>query len=610
MPTLEIHVRGPLLVAGDASALGADLATARRFDGKRSVPYIPATALRGAIRLQLEALLRGDGRSAVGPYPLDEEKGDVEPDDAVARLFGYSGPKDERTGARPGQLRFGDALPLDSLAAADTIRVRPGLEIDNTTSTAADRKLFFREVADVGTDLVFRAPLDLRDVSAEDERLLRAAVETTDALGAGKAKGGGAIEIRWLEEDTRTGIAEENKVGTVVQGDGNASQARLLITLREPAHFGDGGPFGNHQGTRTYVPGATIRGGIAWALLNHHRTTAESPVFQALFVGPNAASFGDALPVGSPAEEPVILAATRREERGTHAMDDILVRELSRERIGRLLAERGSPLVLRADDGDHRFDPVPDARPAHRLVKRTRTRVSIDRQTGASAEGKLFSIEQIEPTTTCGQPTRFVSWVEGIPKDGGALLTKLEGLPIALGAGRNHGLGQAALELRFEEPVQSERAGETVRALSDAVDQAARSLASRAGLEVSALPLGVLYLALVAQSDYVPASDRDRHPLAEPIFSGQFQKNPPVRCFLRSGSTGGFDERPNRSGPLKDLLPAIGAGSVYVYEIENESLAGIEDVLAILRRGIGRRVECGCGRFSLHTGTGLEGATL
>ncbi|MEA2600058.1 MAG: hypothetical protein QOF89_1050 [Acidobacteriota bacterium] len=602
MPTLEVHVMGPLLVAGDASALGADLATARRFDGERLVPYIPATALRGAVRLQLEALLHGNGRSAVGPYPLDEEKGAVEPDDAVARLFGYSGRKDERTGSRPGQLRFGDALPLDPIKAADAIRVRPGLEIDDATSTAADRKLFFREMAEVGTDLVFRAPLDLRDVSAEDEALLRVAVGTTDALGAGKAKGGGAIEIRWLEE--------KDEVRTVVQGSGPTSRARLLITLREPAHFGDGGPLGNHHATRTYIPGATIRGGIAWALLNHHKTTAESPGFQTLFIGRDAASFGDALPVGFPAEEPVLLAATRREERGTHATDDVLIRELSRERIGRLLAEGGSPLVLRSDDGDRRFDPVPDARPASHLVKRTRTRVSIDRRTGAAAEGKLFSIEQIEPTTTGGQPTRFVSWVEGIPEDGAALLTKLDGLPIALGAGRNHGLGQAALELRFEGPVLSERAGELVRTLSDAVDQAARSLASRAGLDVSDLPLGVLYLALVAQSDYVPASDRNRHPLAEPVFSERFQRNLPVRCFLRSGAAGGFDERPNRSGPLKDLLPAIGAGSVYVYEIENESLAEIEDVLAILRRGVGRRVECGCGRFSLHTGTGLEGATV
>jgi hypothetical protein len=306
----------------------------------------------------------------------------------------------------------------------------------------------------------------------------------------------------------------------------------------------------------------------------------------------------------------VVLAATRREERGTHAVDDVLVRELSRERIGRLLASRGSALVFRSDDGDRRFDPVPEARPARGLIKTTRTRVSIDRQTGASADNKLFTIEQIEPVMAKGQPARFVSWIEGIPQAGAELLKKLKGLPVGLGAGRNHGLGQALLELHFEKPAPVKDAVARVRTLSDAVDRETRALASRAGLKDSDLPPEKLYLALVARSDYVPASGKDRHPLAE-LGPGE----PPwesrlVRCFLRSGAAGGFDERPDRTGPLKDLLPAIGAGSVFVYEIENESLAGIEGALSILRRGVGHRVECGCGRFSLHSGTGLEGATV
>jgi CRISPR-associated Csx10 family RAMP protein len=601
MPTLEIHLRGPLLVAGDASDRDADLATARRWDGRRFIPYIPATALRGAVRLQLEALLRGAGQSAVGPYPLDPETRAQNLNDPVARLFGYSGPKDERVGSLEGKLRFGDALPVDPDRAADALRVRPGLEIDDQTFSAADRKLFFREVADIGTDLVFRAPLGLRDVCDCDKRRLRAAVESTDALGAGKSKGGGAIEIRWIEG--------EEKIGAVVEGT-PANRARLVITLREPAHFGDGGPLGNHHATRTYIPGATIRGAIAWTLLNHQKATPDGPAFRALFLEPGPASFGDTLPVDSPDGEPEILPVTQREERGTHKMDDVLVRELSRERIGRLLASQGSALVLRGDDGDRRFDPVSDSRPARGLVKTTRTRVSIDRQTGASADGKLFTIEQIEPVMAGGQPARFAGWIEGIPEAGAALLAKLQGLPVGLGAGRNHGLGQALLELHFEKPAPDDDAIARVRALSDAVDRESRTLASRAGLKDSDLPPKKLYLALVAQSDYVPASGKDRHPLAELEPGEPLREIRPIRCFLRAGAAGGFDERPDRNGPLKDLLPAIGAGSVFVYEIENEALAGIEGALAILRRGVGRRVECGCGRFSLHSGTGLEGAIV
>ena len=69
MPRLRITLNGPLLIAGgQASPLGVDLSTAQRFDGMDWMPYIPATALRGAVRIQLEALLTGTQRPVVGPY--------------------------------------------------------------------------------------------------------------------------------------------------------------------------------------------------------------------------------------------------------------------------------------------------------------------------------------------------------------------------------------------------------------------------------------------------------------------------------------------------------------------------------------------------------------
>lgn len=598
MPTLEITVLGPLLVAGHASLLGADLSTARRHDGEHEAPYIPATALRGAVRLQLEALLRGAGRDAAGPYPLDptgaSKERPAKPDDPVARLFGYSGPKGEREDALEGQLRFGDAIPVDAARAAAAIRVRPGLEIDDLSATAADRKLFFREVADVGCDLVFRAPLDLLGVAPADLGLLRAAVETTDALGAGKSKGGGELKIRWLDEEAST--------GAIVVGDPRtARRARLEITLLEPAHFGDGGPLGNHQATRTYIPGATIRGAIAWALLRSEVTTADSEAFRALFLDPEAASFGDALALDSHAEEPQILPATAREARAGEATDDVLISELARARVGDLLAARGSTLILRADDGDKRFDPIPDARPEAGLLRRTRTRVSIDRETGAAADGRLFSIEQIEAITVERKAPRFVSWIEGIPPQGAGLLAQIKGLPIALGAGRNHGLGRAQIGIRFEATEPPFAAEARVRELSAAVDREAKALALRVGIDPTQVPQRAFQFALVAAADYVPTSADAPHPLAEAPLAAKLPGISPSRKFLRTGAVGGFDQRKDRPGPLKDLLPTIAAGSVFVYEIEGDRLADLDDWLVPLRRGVGQRVDSGCGRFVLHS---------
>ena len=124
MPRLEIVVHGHLLVAGNQDlALGVDLTTARRFQEGLLVPYIPATALRGAIRMQLEALLAGAGEPDVDPYPLDREVPPATLDSPVARLFGYSGQRGSRTHAREGCLRFGDALPTDPARALQALGV-------------------------------------------------------------------------------------------------------------------------------------------------------------------------------------------------------------------------------------------------------------------------------------------------------------------------------------------------------------------------------------------------------------------------------------------------------------------------------------------------------
>ena len=626
MPTLTVTLRGHLLVAGGQAAdLGVDLTTARRFDGHGMVPYIPATALRGAIRMQLEALLRGARRAAAGPYP---SPGKPEPDDPVARLFGTSGPLRRRDQACEGALRFGDALPLDGAAARAALAIRPGLEIADDTGSAAAGKLFFREVADLTDEpLVFAARLSIRaaEPGRSDQRrgdldLLRAAVAATDALGAGKSKGGGGISIAW----------SDNEAGptAVVSGEaGGAESVRLTFTLREPAHFGDGGPRGNHHATRHHIPGATVRGALAWALLRGGKLVPESPEFRALFLdAASPVSFGDALLAAATEEVPVVRAATVRHRRGaTGAVEDNLALDLARDRVNRLLA--GSGLFLRADDGDRRFDPA-KTRPEDGLVRRVRTRVSIDRWSGAAADGRLFSIEQIEPwlfdeaavsadeaAVAAGEAAvaageagedapqapavRFVSIVEG---PGAALrhLALLKGLQVLVGAGRNHGLGEVELEVRFEPaPAAGEDPLPRLLALSREADGLAADLACRAGLRgAGVLPPGTTVpVALVALSDYLPGGD-GQHPLAEPALAApEILGLAPVRRILNPGASGGYDQRPGQA-PLKDLLPAIGAGSVFVYEIERRLAGAFAALLPALRRGVGRRVESGCGRFA------------
>ncbi len=612
MPKLRITLAGHLLVAGgQATGLGVDLATARRWVEGQEVPYIPATSLRGAVRLQLEALLQGANYPATGPYPFDAAAplAGTTPDDAVARLFGYSGPGDSRRGAREGQLRFSDALPVpdDRDRARRALTVRAGVEIDDHTATAADQKLYFREVAELDRDpLVFEA--ELATGSADDQLCgwLRAAIETTDAVGAGKSKGGGAVQIEWLDEDTSAGV--------VVQGDpATATRARLSFELLEPAHFGDGGARGNHQATRTFVPGATLRGALAWALLRNG-VSPEDVAFQGLFCG--QVSFGDALLTPGDGADPFILPATLLESRTGHPgrRRDKLADELARERVNQELRERG--LWFRPDEGKQRLLPVETSRPAAGLLRRTRTRVSIDRHTGTAASGRLFSIEHVEPPwrpgAEAGEPGRSVPWVatiEGLdPADQrpAELLAQLAGLPVLVGSGRNHGLGKVRLQIQFEAaPFDLQIAGEQALELDQVVESRRREMLARAGLDAGSQQDDVPF-ALVAQSDYVPSRSEPeaQHPLAEIALS--LPPTGPVRRFLLQGSVGGYDLHPDRhreggaGEPLKNLNPAVGAGSVFVYSVErSQLLALLAQALPALRRGVGREITSGCGRFAL-----------
>ncbi|HEV7504984.1 MAG TPA: RAMP superfamily CRISPR-associated protein [Thermoanaerobaculia bacterium] len=607
MPILEITLQGHLLVAGgQAAESGADLATARCRYGGKLVPYIPATALRGAVRIQLEALLKGGGldREVVEPYPFDVPEGQVPPDPegSVARLFGYSGPTGKRKGAGEGALRFSDAIPIDLARAEAALRVRPGVELENFTATAEDKKLFFREVAEVSSEpLVFRAHLTVVEppkLKTGDLDFLRAAVEITDSIGAGKAKGGGEVTVRWIDIDLPTVVR--------VQGDSaSGTRARLLFTLVEPAHFGDGGPYANHHATRTYIPGATVRGAVAWSLLRNGRTQPGDKGFKELFLEGPPASFGDALLVHEADAEPSLYSATARTVRGSkHDLRNVLVPELARERVNRAGAE--SAVYIRTDDGHERLDPVEEARPSDRLVRHTRTRVSIDRWKGTAAEGRLFSIEQLDPILSSKNvedvhPARFVSWVEGLTPAAAHSLAGLSGTAVLVGAGRKHGLGLVEVDVRFESEPHEGEPEQKVRELARLIDRAAADLFRRAGIGEVSPSTRKLPLALVALSDYVPSRADIFDPLSEPElktldlgFRGLGRK------FLKAGVSGGYDQRPETAAALKDLLPAVGAGSVFVYEIDPDELGEtLRRLLPPLRRGVGQRVDSGCGRFGL-----------
>ncbi len=275
-------------------------------------------------------------------------------------------------------------------------------------------------------------------------------------------------------------------------------------------------------------------------------------------------------------------------------------RRLARQQIN----EQPDGVFLRSDDGDARFDPVP-ARPDPGLIRRLRTRVSIDRHTGTAADGRLFTIEQVEPWLAPKnhqkpRRTTFVCRVENLDQSAAELLALAADLPILIGAGRNHGMGRALLQVHFEAEETIENAELRVLKLTGLVRQEAVRLARHAGLPhpEDAANHGQAVLALLALSDFVPSHPEAAHPLAELAEPG-LQDIHPLRRFLNPGQVGGYNQLVE-GGALKDLAPSVGAGSVFVYRIQRQGLTPLLDrLLPRLRRGVGRDCASGCGRFGL-----------
>lgn len=594
MPRLEIELQGHLLIAGGRSAgMGVNQAMVCRRTEHGDVPYIPATALRGAVRIQLEALLRGATQAATGPFPKDNlAEGDTfQARDVVARLFGYSGRASDPGGSQPGILRFSDALPTDPEQARTRLRVRAGVGIDRYTSSAANQRLFFREeCSGSSAPLTFLAELTITgQAQPEDLLFLRNAVTTTHAIGSGKSSGGGAVSIRWIDK--------EHPVRNRVLGDSRtACRARLVCRLLEPAAFGDGGMIGNHLGTELYLRGSTLRGAIAWALLNANRCKADDDTFKALFLNEhNPVSFGDGLPVRSQTEEGRIRPATRRRPRHQQGVEiDILVDELARHRVNRHLEETNQPHYLRPQYGGYKQSTLP-ARETDDLVRRTRTRVALDRYTGTAAPQKLFSYEYIDPwfgtpdENNALVPVRFVSWIENLGPESAKLLARLQHTTLFVGSGRHTGQGQVQVELTFH---GAARDAPKTGGFAQHLEQKVRELALGLNLTIAAEPAP---LVLVARSAYLPNRPGD-HPLGD----WEDRYGTPSACYRNREKVGGYDQRPNQGGYFKPLYEAVGAGSVFVYQPRpGQDLLLSETVWTALRNGVGKETALGCGRFEL-----------
>jgi CRISPR/Cas system CSM-associated protein Csm3 (group 7 of RAMP superfamily) len=206
MYRLTLTTVSALLIDGQYRTFAVDKATARRISeqGHRGSdrferPIIPAAALKGAMRIDFERLMRALERPVChGPDP--ERMCDTEPC-IVCRLFG--GPGD-----RPGRLRFADALPLTRQYRELYIQ-RMGVGLSRSLRRAESGLLFAQEAMPSGLRLETQiqtleplAPQDQHDFEA----VLNWWCQEGLSIGGGRSRGMGHVTLEWVVDTLDTGV--------------------------------------------------------------------------------------------------------------------------------------------------------------------------------------------------------------------------------------------------------------------------------------------------------------------------------------------------------------------------------------------------------------------
>ena len=179
---LQLTWRTAFHTTGNRWKWGADKALTQRYDGQF---ILPATSLKGALREQVERLLRGHVHICLSPDP-----GQMCPDPdnlcLVCRVFGNP--------RRPSPLRFQDVLlPQEEM---DT-QIRAGVAISRRRRAAVPQRLYFVETTAAGSmqaQAVVEGFFPSQQEAEETAALVVLAARMLPALGTGRTRGLGWIE--------------------------------------------------------------------------------------------------------------------------------------------------------------------------------------------------------------------------------------------------------------------------------------------------------------------------------------------------------------------------------------------------------------------------------
>jgi CRISPR-associated Csx10 family RAMP protein len=640
---LTVDVRTALAVGAGPQTRGGVTRAARDLDG---YPMVPATTIKGALRSTLERLLAGADH----------------PDRAtvVAVLFGAAG--------QPGVLRFSDARLADESvrqhlnpARHGTLgtELRGGVALDRASRTPSDHLHAGRETtAPFMTGLKLAARVEtIRALTDEELAFLKAAARGVTALGGERSRGAGQARLEISGPLERQAIAPRPGVRPPPRRDRppaapsagtaapmapesatpptesapavhvEASQTveaspatpataapadlyRVLLNAREPFRAPTTAartPSFSRSSDR--VPGATLRGALASALLSSLSGGADHAVFRRAFVE-GKLRVTDAIPAGRRVTPATLVTCDTHpgfhlrsgarvpSSLVSHGAWDTLLLEFLRARLG---AGRAAPYLktcqLNAESGSGTCNGAFTSLTAPYISTRiadeqtapfaavTSAR-AVDRASGRSSRTHLHGAEATLPGKGI---SRYEGELAGVDAELAAALNALSEIRVGGGVSTGRGLMQLHVE-----PGQPAGVRESLTSLEEAI---VRLLETWPGGAITRSQVGLdrhRVAVLDLESDWIPT--RWSASLAEtvahdlPKVSGLSVAS----ARLTVSEAGGWNAAAGIAKPLRRAL-ARGGVVLISYSLAHESEV-IDRLEALAHRGIGHLTTEGYGQ--------------
>jgi hypothetical protein len=430
-----------MLIDGQYHTLTVDKATARRTTERGAGtsetlewPIIPASAIKGAMRIEFERLMRALERPVCqGPDP--KKMCATEPC-IVCRLFG--GP-----GNRPSQLRFTDALPPPGQYRELYVQ-RMGVALSRSLRRAESGLLFSQEAMPPGLRLETRiealTPLQSRD-RQDFETVLRWWEGEGLAIGGGRSRGMGRVTLEWEVEDIDAATGHPEVPAFMPQRRSRLFQLRFTPTTEteEPLRVGTIKLRTYFLGSQSFIPGNTVRGAVGWRL--SRGGMPEEDISNLLLR--HEARFSHLYPQEpGPLDMPPASAVQCKKEENHSPYDHLLWQFVLGKMVehdiaaSKLLAlhERTTHCLVPGCESE--LKPVPRFQ---RQKRRLQIKLALDRTLGRQEAGMFYIYE----TLSGDQAYEGLVWAD----EGLRSVIEEQGLSVLLGGGRSKGFGGGQLQL-------------------------------------------------------------------------------------------------------------------------------------------------------------------